>query len=177
MPKRPPNVPSDDFMTVLLGHQRQIYAFIATLLPHQIELDDVYQQTCLVLWQKRDQFDPSRPFLPWAYAFARNEVFNHVRREGRGPRLSNDLLERIAMAREESDSTASARRAALEECVKKLPKSHRELVEMRYASEISLKDLAATASTTAAALTMRLQRVRHALMQCVEQALAGGGRA
>ncbi len=81
------------------------------------------------------------------------------------------------MAREEADSKASAHRATLEECVKKLPKSHRELVETRYASEISLKDLATTTSTTAAALTMRLQRVRHALMRCVEQALAGGGRA
>jgi RNA polymerase sigma-70 factor (ECF subfamily) len=175
MPERTPDPPPDDFVAVLLRHQRQIYAFIATLLPHQIELDDVYQQTCLLLWQKRDQFDPSRPFLPWAYAFARNEAFSHLRREGRGPSLSTALLERIAAAREESDATAAARRAALEECVKKLPESHRSLIQSRYEGEISLKDLAAATATTAAALTMRLQRIRHALMRCVEQALAGGG--
>jgi RNA polymerase sigma-70 factor (ECF subfamily) len=170
-----PAAASDDFVTVLLRHQRQIYAFIATLLPHQIELDDVYQQTCLVLWQKRDQFDPSRPFLPWAYAFARNEAFSHLRREGRGPSLSTALLERIAAAREEADATATARRAALEECVKKLPDSHRSLIQSRYAGEVSLKNLAAATATTAAALTMRLQRIRHALLRCVEQTLADGG--
>ena len=175
MPERTPDPPPDDFVTVLLRHQRQIYAFIATLLPHQIELDDVYQQTCLVLWQKRDQFDPSRPFLPWAYAFARNEVFSHLRRVDRGPSLSTALLERIATAREDADATAAARRAALEACVKKLPESHRSLIQSRYTSEISLKDLAAATATTAAALTMRLQRIRHALLRCVEQALAGGG--
>ena len=85
------------------------------------------------------------------------------------------LLERIATAREDADATAAARRAALEACVKKLPESHRSLIQSRYTSEISLKDLAAATATTAAALTMRLQRIRHALLRCVEQALAGGG--
>lgn len=173
----PTDPPQDDFVALLLRHQRQIYAFIATLLPHRLELDDVHQQTCLALWQKRDQFEPGRPFLPWAYAFARNEVFSFLRREERGPSLSTALLERIATAREDADATAEARRAALEACMKKLPESHRALIQARYAGEISLKELAATTDTTSAALTMRLQRIRHALMRCIEQVLAGGERA
>jgi RNA polymerase sigma factor (sigma-70 family) len=70
-PDSPPPLPAqpgDEFVALLVRNQRQIYAFIGTLLPQQVELDDLFQQTCLLLWQKRDQFDPARPFLPWASA-------------------------------------------------------------------------------------------------------------
>ena len=178
LPDHGPAASPDEFVTVLLRHQREIYAFIATLLPHRVELDDVYQQTCLVLWQKRNQFDPARPFLPWAYAFARNEVFSHLRRERRtGMHLSDELLARIAVAREEAEPTAAVRRAALEACVAKLAESQRDLLQKRYSGEITLEALAHQTATTAAALTMRLQRIRHALLRCIEQALAGGGSA
>jgi len=131
-----------------------------------------------VLWQKRDQFDHARPFLPWAYAFARNEVFNFLRRERRsGMHLSTELLSRIATVRQEADATAAARRAALEACVQKLSESQRDLLRKRYAGEITLEALATQTATTAAALTMRLQRMRHALMRCIEQTLAGRGPA
>jgi RNA polymerase sigma-70 factor (ECF subfamily) len=184
-PPSPPDTPApapgggpdtDAFLRLLLSHQRQIYSFIGTLLPQAIELDDVYQQTCLGLWEHRGQFDPARPFLPWAYAFARHEVFNFLRRERRtGIALSTDLLARIASAREQEDATATARRTALEECVRKLPEPQRDLLRKRYAGDITLETLATQTATTAAALTMRLQRIRHALLRCVEQALAGGG--
>lgn len=167
-----------DFVAVMLRHQRQVYAFIGTLIPERIDLDDVYQQTCLVIWQNRSQYDATRPFLPWAYAFARNAVFNHIRREGRGGlHLSTELLERIAMVREQGDPTAEARRAALERCVQKLPAAQRDLIRRRYAGDAALKDMAAEMSTTAAALTMRLQRIRHALLRCIENALVDGGPA
>lgn len=169
----PPVQPGDEFVTLLVRNQRQIYAFIGTLLPQQVELDDLFQQTCLLLWQKRDQFDPARPFLPWAYAFARNEVFAFLRKQGREfVHLSPDLLAQVAEVREAGEATAAARRAALENCIQQLQASQRGLLEVRYAGETSLKDLAAALSTTAAALTMRLQRIRHALLRCIEATVA-----
>ncbi len=82
--------------------------------------------------------------------------------------LSTELLSRIATVRQEADATAAARRAALEACVQKLSESQRDLLRKRYAGEITLEALATQTATTAAALTMRLQRMRHALMRCIE---------
>jgi len=47
--------PGDAFVTALVENQRGIYAFIATLLPQPSDVEDVYQQTCLALWKKRDR--------------------------------------------------------------------------------------------------------------------------
>lgn len=165
-----------DFMARLLANQPGIHGLIVSLLPSDTDIDDVFQQVCLALWKDRGKYEASRPFLPWAYAFARNIVHSHVRAKARLGRvvLSTELMDRIAMAREAADATAEARRAALERCLAALLPAQRELLQKRYATTETLAQTAASLQTTAAALTMRLQRIRHALLQCVEQSLARG---
>lgn len=160
-------------MGLLLANQRRIYSFIGALLPNRIDLDDVYQQTCMMLWEKRALFDPAKPFLPWAYAFARHEAFNHGRRKGAaGMLLGERLLEQIACEREQADYLAEARRAALERCLNSLAEGQRTLIRERYEGLKTVKEMAAERKLSAAAITMRLQRIRHALIKCVERALA-----
>lgn len=165
-----------DFVARLLANQRGIHALLVALLPSETDLDDVFQQVCLALWKDRAKYDPARPFLPWAYAFARNIVHTHVRAKARLGRvvLSPDLIDRIALAREAAEPAAAARRAALERCLESLPPAQRALLDKRYATAEPLAQTAAALQTTAAALTMRLQRIRHALLRCVEQSLARG---
>ena len=52
----------EGFVDALVSHQRDVYAFIGTLLPQAADIEDVYQQTCLALWKKRHQYDPRRAF-------------------------------------------------------------------------------------------------------------------
>ena len=112
---------SDDFANLLISHQRPIYAFLVALIPDPTERDDVYQQTCLLLWEKRAEYDPARRFFPWACGFARNKAFEHLRRRRReAPALSPDTLVRIAAAREIGEPIAAARRMALDACIRKL---------------------------------------------------------
>jgi RNA polymerase sigma-70 factor (ECF subfamily) len=164
------------FVTLLLKHQRAIHAYIATLVPVPADLDDVYQQTCLTLWEKHGDYDPARPFLPWACGFARNKAFEHARRRRRdGICLSVDVLAQIAEAREQNEATAAARRAALDGCIMKLPAPQRDLLIRRYGSGTSVKELAAKMAVSGPAVVMRLKRIRHALLRCVETALAAKG--
>ena len=62
---------SDQFMELFVTAQSQVYGYIATLLPNRADADDLFQQTSLVLWRKREQYDPSRAFLSWALASRR----------------------------------------------------------------------------------------------------------
>ena len=71
------------FMAELLRHQRRIYLFIASLLGNPTDIEDVYQQTCLALWKKRDQLPEVRDFFAWACGFARNEALNQIRSNSR----------------------------------------------------------------------------------------------
>jgi RNA polymerase sigma-70 factor (ECF subfamily) len=176
------NLSSDDrsdpdaFVTLMLTHQRRIYGFIAALVPNRSDLDDVFQQTCLRLWSRRDQFDGTRPFLAWACGFARNVVLEHLRASGRtATSLSADAIDRIAAIRSASEPLAEARRKALDACMDRLGESQRELLRKRYADSRSLKDVAAAMATSPASLTMRLQRIRLALLRCIEKTIVAMG--
>jgi RNA polymerase sigma-70 factor (ECF subfamily) len=176
-PDPPPETlsPQSHFVAALLAHQRGIYAFLVALLPHEDDLDDLQQQVCLALWEKREHYDPARPFLPWAYAFARNHALKYLEAKSRekGFRYFNGpLLEQIALAREAFDASTEDRRRALDACLQRLRPEQRELIRERFAGQRSLKDLATAGGVSPASLTMRLQRLRHALLKCIEQALA-----
>jgi len=167
----------EDFVSRLLESQRGIYAVLVAMLPHDRDLDDLFQKVCLTLWQEREKYDPARPFLPWAYAFTRNIVREHLRANAPARRatcLAPETLERIALARSEIEATAEARRAALDACVEKLAPKQLELLHARYEGPRSLEEIARDMKVSAAALTMRLQRIRHALLKCVERTLAAG---
>ena len=43
---------------MLLIHQRNLHTFLLTLLPHEDDVDDLLQQICLALWQKKRQLCP-----------------------------------------------------------------------------------------------------------------------
>jgi RNA polymerase sigma-70 factor (ECF subfamily) len=174
---KPPD--SDDaaaFMAEFVSHQRRIFGYIGSLLPASADNEDVFQQTCMALWRKRQSYDPSRPFFAWACGFARNEVLKHVRKAKTGAvYLSEQLLEEldhIANARGSDVSAEELRHAALESCLGQLHERQRALVERCYQGVESIKHVAAEMTISPAALTMRLQRIRHALLKCIEHALA-----
>jgi len=160
---------------MLLIHQRNLHTFLLTLLPHEDDVDDLLQQVCLALWQKKDSYAPDRPFLPWAYAFARNHALKYLQQQSRDRQVTvfhGGLLERLAVAREAFDASADTRRQALAACLKQLRPEQRQLLEDRFAGTQTLKQLAAAAGVSAASLTMKLQRLRHALLKCVQHKLA-----
>ena len=161
----------DDFVSLLLAHQRGIYSFLVTLLPFEADLDDLFQQVCLALWQKRADYDATRPFLP----FARHAALKHLKSRTRDRAvipIGMETLERIAMAREAADPVIEARRSALEQCVEKLAPEHGELLRRRFAGTEKLSAIAVGLGVSVASLTMRRQRIRRALLQCAEAAIA-----
>lgn len=165
---------SPAFVLEMVANTRRLYVYISTLLPVSSEAEDVFQQTCLALWQKRHQYSPERPFLAWAYGFARNEVLRHMR-NARSPLryLSQDLLEELAV-REEAVISAGdeARRSALDACLEQMMAAQRALLQRCYQGTESIKDVAAEMRISPAALTMRLQRLRHALVKCIDRTVA-----
>jgi RNA polymerase sigma-70 factor (ECF subfamily) len=164
-----------DLVEMLLIHQRNLHTFLLTLLPHEDDVDDLLQQICLALWQKKDSYVPDRPFLPWAYAFARNHALKYLQQQSRDKQVAvfhGGLLEQLAVARETFDASADTRRQALAACLKQLQPEQRQLLEDRFAGTQTLKQLAAATGVSAASLTMKLQRLRHALLKCVQHRLA-----
>jgi len=74
---------AEQFVRLLARHDREVYRYVLTLLPDRTEADDVLQETAAALWEKFGEYDPDKPFYPWACRFAFFEVLKHRRRVGR----------------------------------------------------------------------------------------------
>jgi RNA polymerase sigma-70 factor, ECF subfamily len=172
MSPEPLHPPSADFLAEVTRAQRSLYGFIATLIWRPADVEDVLQETNLVLWRKAAEFDASREFMPWALRIAQLQSMAHLKKQRRRPLYQTDLLERIADEAVASVATADVRRQALANCLQKLPEKHRRLVATRYEPGASVNAMAATAGKQPKAVSETLRRIRRTLLDCIERTLA-----
>ncbi|MCY2974318.1 MAG: hypothetical protein NTW52_06580 [Planctomycetota bacterium] len=65
---------SQTLVRLLTQHHQALLRYVYALVGNAEDANDILQETSVALFQKLDQFDESRPFLPWAYRFAYFEV-------------------------------------------------------------------------------------------------------
>ena len=160
------------FTTLYSQHERLVYRFIASLLPNAAEAEDLLQETAKKIWQQFEEYDAERPFLPWARTIARYEVLSHLKRQQvRRKYFSDDVVELLADDWNQRDDTREGQSQALEHCVRILPDDDRRLLHLRYESDESMQELSRQTDRTPNAIYKSLQRIRQALLDCVQHRL------
>ena len=61
------------FLSLFLRSEREIFRYVAALVPNVTDAEDIVQQTAIALWEKFGSYDPAQPFTPWACRFALNK--------------------------------------------------------------------------------------------------------
>jgi RNA polymerase sigma-70 factor (ECF subfamily) len=163
-----------EFVQLLTNFQRRLFAYIATLLPHPADTEEVLQQTNLVLWSKAAQFEPGTCFRAWSFRIAYLEVLAFRRRGSRDRQVfSADLAETMAA---EVEDTGEPSAQALRACLEKLPSGDRDLLSRRYGGEGTIKQLAEAMGRPASSIYRSLDRIRYSLLNCVQRAQAAEDR-
>jgi RNA polymerase sigma-70 factor (ECF subfamily) len=177
MMHKDPNDRMREFVRELTEHQAALRAFVGYLLAGVSDAQDVAQEVNLLLWEKRDQFEPGTNFRAWAFATARFVVLGHRRRLRRDGALifDNELLERLADEWQAEPDEHARKLSALEHCIEKLPDEDLVLVKHRYRSHGEVEQLAGRIGKSAASLRLRLFRLRASLKQCVKRELEAEG--
>lgn len=168
--------PEGDFLRLFVQAEPQLLRVIMAIVPNPADARDVLQETATALWAKRDAYDSGRPFAVWACGFALNQARMFLRSEARRrARLGLVAEDLLAARREALTPEFDARRKHLEECLQALPAGQCELVRGYYFEEHSVEALAARIGTTTEAVYKSLQRVRAALLACIERKLKWDG--
>lgn len=168
---------SDEFVERFVGVQSQVYGYIATLMPNRTDADELFQQTSLVLWRKREQFDPARDFLRWACGIAHNEVRNFRKQRRRAKlSLSDAILDRLAELRHASSQRLDAHLQWLTVCLERLSPEQRELLDLCYLGDKSISAIATENRLEPTVLYKRLDRIRWSLVDCVRAMQQGEER-
>ena len=149
----------DDFEALLEAHREPLRRFLVSLTASGAVADDLTQETCLVLWRKRDKFEPGTNFKAWAFKIAFFTVKNHRRKVARAKELAlpdEGLLDKLAAKAETLDDRWDDEAEHLPHCLSKLPERNRELVTRRYMGKVSVQELATERGMTPNAMSQQL---------------------
>jgi RNA polymerase sigma-70 factor, ECF subfamily len=163
----------DRLAALITDHQRCLYLYICSLVHRTDDAADVLQETNLALWRDAERTLMVAEFRPWAYRVAYYQVLAYRKRRSRD-RLHFDqsLLSQLAREAQASTDRTNAYQDALRSCSGKLPLQNRQLLDLRYASALSLQVIAQRLGSSVAAVTQSLHRIRAALLKCIRETLA-----
>lgn len=168
------NAAQQQFLSLFLRSEREIFRYVAALVPNVADAEDIVQQTALALWEKFDAYDSAQPFTPWACRFALNKTRQWIERRQRWQALlDGGLVEELAQRRDELRPEIETRLKHLEGCLNKLPAEQRAIVEGYYYRRDGIEKLAEHSGRTVAATYKTLQRIREVLQLCIENAAKG----
>lgn len=159
---------AESFLALHLQNHNRLAAFVHTLVPVWQDAEEIIQDTLMVLWRKFDEFDQSTSFFSWAAKVAQYEVLNY-RRKHRHRELyfDDDVLSALASTALDRMDDMDLHRAALENCIKKLPERDRELLRLRYREGGSIHIAAEAMRRTTGHVQRLLRKVRGGLLRCV----------
>jgi RNA polymerase sigma-70 factor (ECF subfamily) len=166
-----------DFVRLFSRHQRQIHAYIGTVLANPADVEEVLQETSIVLWSKFDAYDAERPFVAWACGIAHLQILRHFRLHRRRMLpLDEPTIELLLAERGPLEDALSERRGALAECLARLRDKDRRIIEACYSPGVKIKDVADQLGRPLGALYHTVARIRRTLLQCIERHTAAEAR-
>jgi RNA polymerase sigma-70 factor (ECF subfamily) len=163
---------TEEFIALLTRHEPRMRGLILSMVGQMSAAEEVLQETHLVLWRKFDAFEKGSNFWAWAAGVARLEVMNYRRKLARDRHVfSDEFVQTVAAEAERSSDELDHRRAALKQCISKLPETDRRLLQMRYQTDGSARAVASAYRRTVSAIYKTLTRIRQNLMDCIQRAL------
>ncbi|MCX7399141.1 MAG: sigma-70 family RNA polymerase sigma factor [Planctomycetales bacterium] len=171
-----PSPSTEQLVLLLTQHQEPLFRYIFSLVGSEADARDILQETSLSLYRTFDQYDASRPFLPWAYRFAYLKVQKHREKKTRSQLLfSEDVMDLLAQERERVEPELDQRLQLLDGCLSKLTAHDRELVTSRYAMRQSAEEMMKRFPISRRTLFRKLELLRQRLHECVTSQLQSDG--
>lgn len=127
-------------------HTRALLGYLHRLTGSASAAEDLHQQTWLSAMEHLDRFDDcsSRGFKAWLFRIATNKANDYWRSRARQRRLDEGL--RAETVDVEPDSSEPLRRSEdvrrLQEAIAHLPEAQRQVVCLRFYSEMKFVDIA-----------------------------------
>lgn len=157
----------DPFWERLAPCRLALHAFVRKALNYSEEADDVFQETVERACRYFGAFDPSRPFRPWIYSIASNEVRRHHRQRRCLPRELPDERE-LEFAGTGLTAHELAQARELHRLVMSLRPDWREVFLLCVQDGFNAAEVAAITGRTHATVRYMLFRARRRVLELLE---------
>jgi RNA polymerase sigma-70 factor (ECF subfamily) len=163
------------YIELLAEYERYLCGYVYNMIPNATDAEDVLQEVKVALWKAFDQYQEGTNFGAWSrkVAFHRVMAFRKKKAiENKRLTFSDECLDYLAEQFPSDAQQVSEQSALLSVCITKLKGEHKELIQMRYARELSIEETAAQSDKTIDACYRALSRIRTLLRKCVQQSIS-----
>jgi RNA polymerase sigma factor (sigma-70 family) len=163
-----------------LQNRQALLGFIFALTRNQHVAEEVFQEVALAILGEASAGKSVDPFLPWAREVARRRVIEYYRKTSRRDApapLTESMVELIGASfgeNEEAPERDSERVSTLRQCIAQLSDRARQVIQLRYATELGIDAIAQSVEWQAASVKVLLSKTRKALAECIRAKLAAG---
>ena len=174
------NKRNDRLKTLSSGYMAERHAllgFIYGMIRDLAAAEDILQEVWLRLADAAERDEPIADPGRWCRGVAKNLILHYWRdRQAAKVVADSELLDLVEQAMNETQDHGAERRHALMECIDRLPKQSKRLLQLKYDRGLTFAAMAELLQRTRDGLKMALCRVRQALLECVERRLEAEGR-
>ena len=157
------------FAALYEAHFDRVYAFAFVRLWDRQAAEDVAAEVFLRALRSFDRYEfRGTPFAAWLYRIATNLLSDRAARANRERPLV-DADEQSVPAVDSAEIEEAERRARLFAGVRALPDAQRQVIEMRFGEERSIRDVAAALNKSEGAIKQLQLRALRALRDRMEE--------
>ncbi len=162
------------FISMLTANQIRIYSYILMRVPCLSDAEDIMQDATSTMWEKFHEFEPGTDFIAWSLTIARFKILNFRRKRAKfHPWLNDDVIQKIDSNSSKLISQQDYRLDALKLCLGKLSDMSSQIIQMRYAKELSVQIIADHFNKSVPFIYKSISKVHQMLLGCVRNRLAG----
>jgi len=155
-----------DFDRVLAHYYPRLKSYIKSKISDPQAVDEVVQDTFLKAYRSLKLYNPKYCFSTWLFAISRNKLYDYAKKEKRLKRTQLCYVEDLNYTICESESKGQSNNIKVDlmrYCISELPDDEQKLIDYRYNSNITLRNLANHLNTTEGALSIKLYRIKDKL--------------
>lgn len=153
------------FAMLMRAYQARVLRTCRRLLGNPTDAEDVYQEICIRVFHGLARFEFQSTFSTWLFRITHNECMSWLRRNKR-ERASLPLSEAVEPIVEDGPDFDSARE--LERVLSRLSFADREVLTLRFVSDLPLQVIADILGIKLSAAKMRLSRAVERCLQHVD---------
>ncbi|HUG90294.1 MAG TPA: sigma-70 family RNA polymerase sigma factor [Planctomycetaceae bacterium] len=167
----------DAFGELVLRYERRLLRLILRFVPDFELARDLTQETFLRVYERLDQFDPSRRFGPWLFRIGVNLTLDYLRKRKR--RLRWSLFSDSPADRPPDPATPDPRQALdisqeVQAVLDQIPEKYRSVLVLRDLENFSTSEVAAILNRKEATIRWRLAEARNRFKELWTRRQSGG---
>lgn len=153
------SAPSFEFL--IHEHQAKLYNFIFRYTRNREDAEDLVQDTFIKAFRNFDRYDRKYTFSTWLYTIGRRTVYNHYRSKRQSEPLDFELVD--SNATPDTLTEASDTKHAIWNLAKELKQEYQEVLALKYADDLSVKEIAQVMGKSVVNIKTLLFRARQQL--------------